>query len=366
MIKKETILIIDDEEVMRDGCRQILRKEGYITETAENGTIGLDKIKEIKPDAVLIDLKMPGISGMEVLEKIPTIDPTIIPIVITGYATIESAVEAMKRGAFDFLPKPFSPDELRLIIKRGLERRKLIHETAQLREEKRKIEENFITMVTHQLRSPLTTVQQYFEVILAGITGEVAPKQREMIERAREKLYGLLDLINDWLNMARISRDQLVERFKPLDVIPVLTNITTFMQPAAKEKQVSLEFQPRAGLPFIKGDGETLEQVFTNIITNAITYNRPGGKVKIDVKEEEEFLVVEISDTGIGIPEKDIPYIFDQFYRVKREETKNIKGTGLGLHIVKKIVDAHGGLIKVSSVLNEGTTFSISLPREGI
>ena len=190
--KKPVILVIDDEESMRDSCSQLLEKDGFLTGTAEDGSVGLEKIKEAKPDLVLIDLKMPGISGMEVLEKIKEIDPNIIPVVITGYSTVESAVEAMKKGAYDFLPKPFTPEELRIIIRRGLERRKLILETESLQKEKKLIEENFITMVSHQLRSPLVAIQQYFEVILAGIVGEVQEKPKEMILRSRNRLEGLL------------------------------------------------------------------------------------------------------------------------------------------------------------------------------
>ena len=363
MATKSTILIIDDEEVMRDACRLILTKDGHRIETAENGTIGLAKARELKPEAVLIDLKMPGISGLEVLEQLPAIDQNIIPIVITGYATIESAVEAMKKGAFDYLPKPFTPEELRLIINRGLERRRLILETAQLREEKRIIEENFITMVTHQLRSPLTTVQQYFEVILAGLTGDVPQKQKEMIVRAKDKLHNLMELIDDWLNMARITHEQLVERFKPVDLSLMLYELVLFMKPSAAEKNITLDFELPSILPKINADAESLEQVFVNIITNAINYNRLNGKVSVRIKEEHDGVAVEISDTGIGIPEKDMPFIFDQFYRVKREETQNIKGTGLGLPIAKKIVEAHKGSIRVFSILNSGTTFTILLPK---
>jgi len=196
--KKPVILVIDDEETMRDSCSQILDKAGYQSETAEDGAVGLEKIKEIKPDLALIDLKMPGITGMEVLEKAKEIDPSIITVVITGYATVDSAVEAMKKGAYDFLPKPFSPEQLRIIIRRGLERRKLIQEAESLRRDKKLMEENFITMVTHQLRSPLVAVQQYFEVLLAGMVGEVQEKQKEMIQRASDRLDGLLNLINDW------------------------------------------------------------------------------------------------------------------------------------------------------------------------
>ena len=152
--KTPFILVVDDEESMRDACSKILKKDGFLADTAKDGSAGLEKIEKNKPDLVLVDLKMPGISGMEVLEKIKEIDPNIISVVITGYSTVESAVEAMKKGAYDFLPKPFSPEELRIIIRRGLERRKLILETESLRKEKKLIEENFITMVTHQPSLP--------------------------------------------------------------------------------------------------------------------------------------------------------------------------------------------------------------------
>ncbi|GAH51435.1 unnamed protein product, partial [marine sediment metagenome] len=148
---------------------------------------------------------MPGISGMEVLEKIGKIDSTIISIVITGYATIESAVEAMKRGAYDFLPKPFTPDELRIIIKRGLGRRELVLESLSLRREKEKIEKNFISMVSHELRRPLIDVQEYLEVVRAGIVGRLTQPQKRMLEKAGGQINTLLVLTKDWLDMSRIE-----------------------------------------------------------------------------------------------------------------------------------------------------------------
>lgn len=357
------ILVIDDEESMRDSCKQILVKDGYRVETASDGKTGLEKIRELRSELVLIDLKMPGLSGMEVLEKTREIDPNIISVVITDYATVESAVEAMKRGAYDFLPKPFTPDELRIIIRRGLERRKLILEASKLREEKRKIEEHFITMVTHQLRSPLVTVQQYFEAILGLMPGETSIKIREMIKRSRDRINGLLRLIDDWLNMARIDSGELATKFKPLNLRPILSEIVTFMQPLANEKRVTIEIQPSDNLPMIQGDKDTLEQVFINLITNAINYNRPEGKVIISIKEEADYLSVEVADTGIGIPNEALPFIFDQFYRVKRDGNEKVSGSGLGLSIAKKIVDAHSGSIKVTTVLGEGSTFIVSLPK---
>ena len=133
MEDKYKILIIDDEEVVLDSCTDILAGSNYNIATATDGILGLALLKEFQPDLVFVDLKMPGLSGLEVLEKIYALDPTIVTIVITGFATVGSAVEAMKQGAYDFLPKPFTPDEFRMITRRGLEKRRLVLETIALR-----------------------------------------------------------------------------------------------------------------------------------------------------------------------------------------------------------------------------------------
>ena len=357
------ILVIDDEEVIRDSCSQVLIKEGYQTETAGDGETGLQKIREVKPDLVLVDLKMPGVCGMEVLKKIRDIDPDIIAVVITGFATIDSAVDSMKEGAYDFLPKPFTPDELRLIIKRGLEKRKLALEAATLREEKKRMEENFITMVSHELRTPLADIQQYFEVILGGIVGEVATKQKEMMERVRERIDALLKLINDWLDMTRIKAGEVVKKFEPLDISSILEDTISFVRPQAEMKKITLEIDAPGNLKKVKGDKESLKIMFTNLISNGIKFNREGGSVLIKAKEQDDHIVIEISDTGIGIIKEDLPFIFDEFFRVKSNKTRNITGTGLGLSIVKKIAEAHSGSIKVKSELGKGSTFFVILQK---
>jgi two-component system sensor histidine kinase/response regulator len=361
--EKPIILIIDDEDAMRDSCSMILTKDGFRAETAENGQVGLEKVRELKPALALIDLKMPGLSGLQVLEKIRDIDPQIIPIVITGYATVESAVEAMKKGAYDFLPKPFAPEELRIIIRRALERRKLAQEAETLRREKKIMEENFITMVSHQLRSPLVAIQQYFEVILAGMVGRVDDAQKEMIVRARVRLESLLQLINDWLDMARITRGQIVDKLVPLALEKLLDEQVEFMKPSAQEHKVRLEFRPPERPALVLGDKQSLEQLFSNLISNAIKYNQPEGSIIITVREEDGTVLAEVADTGIGIAREQLPFIFDQFYRVSRREDQKTKGTGLGLAIAKKIVEAHNGSIRVTSEPGRGSTFSVRLPK---
>lgn len=356
------VLIIDDEESMRDSCSLILIKDGYLIDTAENGNEGLKKLEEWHPEFVLIDLKMPGIDGLEVLEKVKEFDSEIIPIVITGYATVESAVEAMKRGAYDFLPKPFTPEELRIIIKRGLERRNLIKEAESLRREKKLIEENFITMVTHQLRSPLVTIGQYFEVILGGIVGDVATKQKEMILKAKDRLEGLLELINDWLDIARLSNGQILEKRKSISIGEIVEKIVDFIRPQAEKAGISVKILPIKDSDKVLGDKESLEQVFSNLINNAIKYNKSNGSISITIEEQKNCIATSIKDTGIGIAKEHLPMIFDQFYQVSRTGQKG-KGSGLGLSIAKKIVDLHNGSIDVESKEGVGSTFTVCLPK---
>jgi two-component system sensor histidine kinase/response regulator len=355
-----TVLIIDDEEVVRDSCSYALAKAGYDVDTAEDGPAGIEKMGQSPPDLVLLDLKMPGLSGMDVLTKIPEVDRNIVTVVITGYATVSSAVEAMKRGAYDFLPKPFTPEELRIIIGRALEKRRLVLETESLQQEKERMKRNFITMVSHELRSPLAAVLQYLEAVLGGAVGEVPADQRHILERMKMRIEGLLTMTRDWLNLAQIEKGRLTQDFQSLDLAHIISEAVELMGPEAAAKNVTIESKVPGSLPATRGDEKTLMRVFINLIANAIKYNVPGGQVTISGRTDDSRVQVLVSDTGIGIPDDDLPFIFDEFYRVKRNATE---GTGLGLSIAKKIVEAHSGTISVRSEVGKGSTFAVSLPR---
>jgi len=374
MPENAIILVIDDEQAIRDACCQVLSKAGYEMQTAEDGNVGLEKVAEARPDLVLVDLKMPRTSGMEVLEKIAEMDPSIICVVITGYATIESAVEAMKRHAYDFLSKPFTPDQLRIVVKRGLERRRLAMEAERLRHEKELMQKNFVTLVSHQLRSPLASARQYFSVIREGFAGDVTDKQKQIIERASKYLDDLMQLISDWLDMSRIDSSRIAEKLEPVALGSLLSEVLELVKPLAEAEQVTLNLRPCQGDCEVFGDQRSLKQAIMNLVSNAIQYNREGGAVTISTRNEaretrpagrsgKDEVVVEISDTGIGISRENLPFIFDEFFRVKSSETQRIAGSGLGLPIVKRIVEAHNGRIRVRSEPGKGTTFSIYLPR---
>ena len=362
MQPQATILVIDDEESMRDSCSQLLTKEGYRVETAESGEEGLRKMDEVKPDLVLIDLKMPGMNGAKLLEEIRDKYPDVIRVVITGYATIDTAVDAMKRGAYDFLPKPFTPDELRIIIRRGLERRRLAEATERLRREKERLRENFVAIVSHQLRTPLVAVNQYLDALLSGRVGALSEQQENALRHSKECVDRMLQLIGDWMTLSRVDSGKLVETFEQVSLATVIGRAIDTVKSLAEEKGVSIESEVSNALPDIRGDRKSLEQLFTNLLSNAVKFNVYGGKVRVRAKEEKKGIVVEVEDTGIGIPKEELPLIFEEFHTVKREHPEQRKGTGLGLSIAKKIAEAHSGNITVRSEPGKGSCFTVYLP----
>ncbi|MCE5251161.1 response regulator [bacterium] len=367
--KSPVILIIDDEETMHDSCTQILSRGGYAILSASNGERGMSLVREARPDLVLLDLKMPGKSGIDILQEIAAIDKTIVTVVITGYATVESAVEAMKLGASDFLPKPFTPDELRMIVRRGLEKRHLLVETLRLQEENARLKENFVSIITHEMRSPLVAVEQYIEVLLEGIAGELQQKQGEILSQCRRRIEWLLSLVNEWLSMARIQNSTILEKMDEVQLRSILDESLELVRVQADEKKIALEFVMPGDLPMFNGNGEALVHLFMNLYSNAIKYNREGGKITTKACDVGDCIQIQIADTGIGIPQESLPFIFDEFFRVRTrsEKTRQLTGdtgTGLGLAIVKKIVDAHKGYISVESQIDVGTSFTVHLPKK--
>ncbi len=224
------------------------------------------------------------------------------------------------------------------------------------------MEENFITMVSHQLKSPIAVILQYFEVILSDIIKD-EQKKKDMLLRAKERLEGLIKLINDWLDVARMNKGQIVEKMKTIHLTEILENIVEFNRPFAEENKVTLELLKPEGDDLAQGDPDTLEQIFSNLINNAIKYNQPDGKVEVSIEDKNSFITVSVKDTGIGMEKEHLPYLFDQFYRIKAEGEEKHTGTGLGLTIAKKIVDALNGRIEVESEPGKGSCFTVFLPK---
>jgi signal transduction histidine kinase len=357
------IVVIDDDYAMRLSCRQILVKAGHRVEAFGDGAQGLAGVARLAPALVLVDLKMPGLSGLEVIRRIHEIDAAIVVVVITGYATVDTAIEAMKAGAYDFLPKPFSPDQLRMITGRGLERRRLQLEGRRLEVEREILKRRFVSFVSHQLKSPLAAVHQYLEVLtrLEG-SEEVEAKRREWIGRCLERTREMRRLIEDWLTLARVEGDHLVGHREPVDLAPVLAHLLDVHRDDAAERQVGLALEPGAGEMVVAGDATCLSVLFENLIDNAVKYNRAGGSVHVAGDLVAGEVVVEVGDTGEGIPAEALPLLFEEFFQVPREGGTRVRGTGLGLPICRRIASELGGRIEVESTVGTGSTFRVRLP----
>lgn len=360
--REKTVFVIDDDEIIRLSCEQILHKSGYRVETFGNGYEGIERLKAVKPPLLVVDIKMPELDGFEVIKIVRKIDPELVIVVITGYATIETAVDAMKMGAYDFLPKPFTPSELRLIIDRGFERWRLANETRLLRKQKEEVERKFVTLVSHQLKAPLGAVKQYLDVLLYTCRDQFSSEAIEWISRSQSRISEMISMIQDWLMLAKLDRGVLCESASSCDLGKIIEETLQEYQQIPSANEITLTGEIAPDLVPVRGDKAGLGLLVDNLVSNAVKYNRPGGKVTVRAGREGRSIVLEVSDTGLGIPQDFRPHLFEEFYRVKTPETQKIPGTGLGLVICKRIVDELGGSIEVDSKEGEYSVFTVKLP----
>jgi len=355
------ILIIDDEEVVLDSCTMILEGGNYDVATASNGELGVELAQDFQPGLIFVDLKMPGISGFEVIERINAIDPSIVVIVITGYATVSSAVDAMKRGAYDFLPKPFTPDEFRLITQRGVEKRTLVLETQALRREKEALREQFAAIVSHELRSPLGAIQQNLFALTIDLAEKLTDDQKNRLDRMKVRIDDLLKIISTWLRAISGDISQIRDSFKPTDLNTVILKAVESLQIQATRKDIEIITNIIESMNPVNGDEVTLTEAMVNLIGNAVKYSRGGSKVEVQAQQEGDKIVISVIDSGVGIAREDLPYLFDSF-TIGKTGTAGERSSGIGLSVTKRIIEAHDGILTVESEPGKGSIFRITLP----
>jgi signal transduction histidine kinase len=270
-------------------------------------------------------------------------------------------VEAMKKGAYDFLPKPFTPDEMRLIARRAIDKRRLVLETIALRREKEMLREQFAAIVSHELKSPLGAVQQSMYGLVSDLSDKLSDEQKSKIERLQSRIADLIKLVNTWLRAISVDISTIRENFAPTSIVEVVSKAVENIQQHAVRKDISIETTLREPLAPINGNEVTLVEALVNIIGNAVKYTQMGGHIIVTAREEDNKILVEIKDDGVGISADDLPHVFDDFY-VGATKPEGERRSGVGLAITKRIIDAHDGSISVDSELGKGSTFVILLP----
>jgi two-component system sensor histidine kinase/response regulator len=377
MDSQASILIVDDEPGIRIGCQRALEPAGYSVEQAESFKQGQEKIAAKKFDLILLDVMLPDGRGIDLLPDIVARDPETVTIIVTGYATVEMAVNAIKHGAYDFISKPFTSDLLLLTVEQGLEKRRLSLEAQRLRQFETEAAElarqkaeaerlgafkaQFALTVAHELRAPVAGAQSLLRTLTNGLVGEFTEKQSAILKRLEARLDELLALINDLLTLARsknLTEDTPLEKI-PLQ--PVIQKTLRQFEAMAAEKGVGLHLEEPGLETNVHASEDGLTIIFTNLISNAIKYSREGGDIRVKVEPKDQFVQVEVKDEGIGIPQDALQKIGQEFFRAPNAQGSAITGTGLGLSIVQQYLNHFGGDYSIDSQEGQGTTITVRL-----
>ncbi len=365
------VLVADDEIGMREGvaralggCRlAIPEAETEVVceiEAVATGEEALERVRSAAPDLLLLDHKLPGLSGLDVLDRLAGVNVDLLTVMITAYASIETAVIATRRGAYDFLAKPFTPAELKGVVRKAAARLLLARRARQLADEKRQVRFEFVRVLGHELQAPLAAVTSQLDLLRTRALGDDVAAYDEVLGRARGRLDGMRGMIRDLLDLTRIESGRKPRRVEPLDLRRLADAATETFTAAAAERGIVLAVRGADVAP-LHGDRGELEMLLNNLVSNAVKYNRPGGRVDVEVDGAASVPTLRVTDTGVGMTPEQLERLFGEFVRFRGPETAHVEGTGLGLSIVRKLVQLQGGRIQVTSEPGRGTTVHVEL-----
>ncbi len=365
------VLIVDDELGMRLGAERVLRKVrarlpdldlalSFQCVLEESGEGALDKLQGEPFDLLLLDYKLPDMTGLDVLTQLKLRGIDVVTVMMTAYASLETAVSAAKNGAFDFLAKPFSPEELESVMLKAARGLLASRQAKKLADEKRRVRFEFISVLAHELKSPLSAVESYLRLIKDRAAGERIDDYAQIVERSLLRLDSMRRLIFDLLDLTRIESGEKGRVLSPTDVGKVLKAAIENVEESAAVRGIEIHLDLDAPL-VMAADPSEIQMICNNLVTNAVKYNRDGGRVDIDARMSNEILTLRVADTGIGISEEDRAFLFRSFHRIRNRETEHIQGSGLGLSILKRLVELYDGQINLDSEVDRGSTFTVTL-----
>lgn len=369
------VIIIDDEPGITSGVSRILRNHSvsypFMDESfnfkvleAATGEEGIEIIINEKPDILLLDNKLPGMQGTDILKYLNDNNIKIIVVMITSYASLDIAVKATGFGAYDFIPKPFTPQELKFCVENITKQIYLKRITEKMSNEGKTVRFQFLSILSHELKAPLNALEGYIKMIAEKQFGKDINAYDHIVERSLTRIQGMRHLIMDFLDLSKIQlhSDKKQENYELVDLKKIVDLSLNTMQAYAIQKNVELIFHSKEDVT-IQAIPEEMEIIMNNLISNAVKYNKVNGKVEVFLCQTNISIEIQVKDSGIGINQEEIPKMFDEFVRIKNEKTKNILGTGLGLSIVKRLVEQYKGTIDVKSEPDKGSVFTLVFPK---
>jgi two-component system sensor histidine kinase/response regulator len=367
------VLVVDDEEGIRLGVARVLERFvasfpdiaadiRYEVEAASTGEMAVERLREAAPDILLLDLKLPGIGGLDVLREARALEPPVLTVMITAYASVTTAVEATRGGTFDFLPKPFTPNEIKAVVRRATRDLILSRQAKKLAAEQRRTRFELIRVLVHELKAPLGAVEGYLSSILDGVVSDQDTMHR-VITRSIARIQGMRQLILDLLDVTRLEAGMKARVFAQLQLGEVARECADALRPQADAKEVTMVIHgaPEAEIVAVRAE---VEMIFNNLLTNAIKYNRDGGQVEVTLGKHDDMYEIAVRDTGFGLSEPEAAKLFNDFVRIKNAKTRGIEGSGLGLATVKRIAGLYHGDAWVASEPDKGSTFTVTLKSE--
>ena len=385
-VRDGRLLVVDDEESLRITTAAILEKEGYHVDTASSGDEAIALLADKDYDLVLTDLHMEGGDGLSVLNQIRRHSPLTISVVLTGFASVESAIAALQEGAYDYLVKPCDIDSMKHTIRRGVEHRRLmlaeqkartdleqlnldlerriIERTAELTRlngelaEANRAKDVFLATLSHELRTPLTPVVGWIKLLRSGNLDEKSIAQAlDAIER---NAWLQSKLIDDLLDTSRIATGKLHFEPKPTDLNTVVTAAIDTVRESASSRNIELTVSLWPSMMVVMGEPVRLQQIAWNLISNAIKFTEPGGRVTVATRNEGSQGRLVVTDTGIGIAPEFLPHVFDRFKQADGSTSRRHGGLGLGLAIADALAKLHGGKIEAESQgTGKGSSFTL-------
>ena len=354
---KPHILVVDDELGPRESLKMILNPY-YNVHVAERGAQAIDILTQFPVDLVTLDLKMPGLSGINVLEKVKQRDPDIEAIIITGYGSLDTAIEGLRLGAFDYISKPFDVNHILSLVRRGLERRRA---KAQLRQ----VKSDFLSNVSHELRTPLSVVVGFVYLLLNQVIGKLTEDQQKVLETVYRNSEELLELIDNVLWMTSLNAGDTGAMVDEFDAREVVKESIKRYDQVFREKGLKLSVDMPDCRLSIFSDRAKVERIFQNIFNNAVKYTSEGEiKVKARPSADRMGVELEVADTGVGIEKNNMALIFEPFQQVDKSAQRSCSGLGLGLTVARRMAQLIGGTVELSSEPGLGTCVALRFPSQ--
>ena len=356
--EQKTILIVDDEAVIRDLCMRALHD--YHVLEAANGEEALQIFERGGVDAILTDVMMPKVDGLELLKRIKEREPTLVVIIMTGYADKELILKALKADADDFITKPLNLLQLKSAVDKALVKKALKEEIANLKNQDR-LKTNFLSLISHKFRTPITSISLFLQNLSAGVYDPIDDTARENIGLVYGEACYLGRLVTDLLTFSSVMDSGGPLRLEPCDLNSLVPKLLAGSKEWAEKRGVS-QCRNLEPVPELLLDREKFSFALQQVIDNAVKFSKKEGAVTVTLKNLLESCQIVVEDSGIGIAKDALPKVFEKFYQVDAERTGQVRGFGLGLFYAREFIRMHGGSIGIESEAGVGTRVTISIP----